>query len=84
LATRAAIYGRVSTSGQSTELQLEALRAYAAARGLTVAEFCDHNVSGAKEKRPALNALVAAPEPTRSTLWWRCGSIDLRDRRGTY
>lgn len=60
LVTRAAIYARVSTSDQSTDLQLEALRAYAAARGWAVTDFFDHGVSGAKEKRPALDALVAA------------------------
>jgi DNA invertase Pin-like site-specific DNA recombinase len=65
LATRAAIYARVSTSDQSTDLQLEALRAYAAARGWTATEFKDEGVSGAKERRPALDALVAAARARR-------------------
>src|SRR5215472_7822148 len=57
--TRAALYARVSTTGQTAENQLLALRAYSAARGWTAAEFVDHGVSGAKEKRPALEALLA-------------------------
>jgi DNA invertase Pin-like site-specific DNA recombinase len=65
LATRAALYARVCTSDQSTELQLESLRAYAAARGWAVTEFADHGVSGAKEKRPALDALVGAARARR-------------------
>jgi DNA invertase Pin-like site-specific DNA recombinase len=65
LARRAAIYARVSSSDQSTDLQLEALRAYGAARGWAVTEFADHSVSGAQEKRPALDALVAAAKARR-------------------
>jgi DNA invertase Pin-like site-specific DNA recombinase len=57
---RAALYARVSTSGQSPENQLVALRAFAAARGWEATEFIDHGVSGAKERRPALDALLAA------------------------
>lgn len=57
---RAALYARVSTSEQTTENQLAALRAFAAARGWQPAEFVDHGVSGAKEHRPALDALLAA------------------------
>ena len=60
MATRAALYARVSTTDQTPETQLEALRAYATARGWSATEFTDHGISGAKEKRPALDALVAA------------------------
>jgi len=44
---RAAIYARVSTlAGQSPQMQLEALREYAANRGLAVvSELVDHGVS---------------------------------------
>jgi DNA invertase Pin-like site-specific DNA recombinase len=56
---RAAIYARVSTTDQSPENQLGALRAYVAARGWTAAEHVDHGVSGTKERRPALDALLA-------------------------
>jgi DNA invertase Pin-like site-specific DNA recombinase len=57
---RAALYSRVSTTGQTAENQLLALRAFAGKRGWAVAEFTDHGVSGAKEKRPQLAALLAA------------------------
>lgn len=57
---RAALYARVSTAEQTPENQLAALRAYVAARGWRVTEFVDHGISGAKERRPALDALLAA------------------------
>src|SRR5215467_13272765 len=57
--TRAALYARISTMGQSAENQLLALRAFAAARGWSAVEFVDQGVSGAKEKRPALETLLA-------------------------
>jgi DNA invertase Pin-like site-specific DNA recombinase len=56
---RAAVYARVSTTGQTAENQLLELRAFAAARGWSVTEFVDHGQSGAKEKRPALDAMLA-------------------------
>ena len=57
---RGGIYARVSTADQRCEGQLEALRRYAEARGWDVTEYVDHGVSGAKERRPALDALLAA------------------------
>lgn len=63
--TRAALGARVSTTGQTAENQLLALRAFTAARGWTAAEFVDHGVSGAKEKRPALEALLASVRARR-------------------
>ena len=57
---RAAIYSRVSTTGQSAGNQLLALRAFATARGWAVTEFVDQGQSGAKERRPALDAMLAA------------------------
>src|SRR2546425_9065622 len=57
---RAALYARVSTVEQEPENQLVPLRAFAAARGWTATEYVDHGVSGAKERRPALDALLAA------------------------
>jgi DNA invertase Pin-like site-specific DNA recombinase len=57
---RAALYCRVSTTGQTAENQLLALRAFASARGWTATDYVDHGVSGAKEKRPHLDALLAA------------------------
>jgi putative DNA-invertase from lambdoid prophage Rac len=57
---RVAIYARVSTLDQQPENQLLELRRYAEARGWrVVAEHVDHGVSGAKERRPALDALKA-------------------------
>jgi DNA invertase Pin-like site-specific DNA recombinase len=55
---RAAVYARVSTLEQEPENQLEELRRYAAARGWTAVEYVDRGISGAKDKRPALDALV--------------------------
>ncbi len=57
---RVAIYCRVSTLEQRPEIQLDALRAYAQDRGLEIAgEYIDHGVSGAKDRRPALDAMMA-------------------------
>src|SRR5262245_61914020 len=55
---RVALYARVSTTDQSCEPQLQDLRAYVAARGWQAIEFVDQGVSGAKEKRPALDRLL--------------------------
>lgn len=57
--TRAALYARVSTTDQTTENQLLELRRYAEARGWTAAEYIDHGISGTKERRPALDRLLA-------------------------
>ncbi len=57
---RVAIYSRVSTVDQQPENQLLALRSFAAARGWEALEFTDHGQSGAREKRPALDAMLAA------------------------
>jgi DNA invertase Pin-like site-specific DNA recombinase len=56
---RVALYARVSTSDQTCENQLQALRAHATARGWQATEFIDHGVSGAKERRPQLDALLS-------------------------
>ena len=55
---RAAIYARVSTLDQEPENQLAELRQYVEARGWTAVEYVDRGVSGAKEKRPALDELL--------------------------
>jgi len=61
-----ALYARVSTSEQHVEPQLHALRAYAEARGVEVAEeFVDHGVSGTKGRRPALDRLMAGAQRRR-------------------
>ena len=58
---RAAVYARVSTNnGQDPMLQVRELREYIARRGWTVAgEYIDSGVSGTKEKRDALDRLMA-------------------------
>jgi DNA invertase Pin-like site-specific DNA recombinase len=59
--TRAALYLRVSTADQKPDLQYDGLRAYAAHAGLDVVrDYCDVGVSGRREGRPQLNALMAA------------------------
>src|SRR5215510_3484629 len=55
---RAAIYARVSTFDQEPENQLQELRRYVDARGWTAVEYVDRGVSGAKDRRPALDQLL--------------------------
>jgi DNA invertase Pin-like site-specific DNA recombinase len=59
---RAAIYARVSTNnGQDPSVQTRELREYCERRGWQIAgEYVDAGVSGAKESRPQLDALLAA------------------------
>src|SRR3954469_5680702 len=56
---RAAIYARVSTFDQEPENQLQELRRYCEARGWSAVEFVDRGISGAKDRRPALDQLLA-------------------------
>lgn len=59
---RAAIYARVSTTnnGQNPEMQLLELREHCQRRGWQiVGEYVDAGVSGAKERRPQLDRLMA-------------------------
>ena len=58
LCARAAIYARVSTVDQEPKNQLRELRRYVEARGWEATEFVDRGVSGAKDRRPALDRLV--------------------------
>lgn len=58
---RTALYLRVSTPDQKPDLQYDGLRGYAARAGLEVVrDYCDIAVSGRREGRPQLNALMAA------------------------
>jgi predicted site-specific integrase-resolvase len=58
---RTALYLRVSTPEQKPHLQHDGLRGYAARAGLEVVQdYCDVAVSGRREGRPRLNALMAA------------------------
>lgn len=57
---RTAIYCRVSSESQTVDNQLLELRAYVAARRWTVVgEFSDEGVSGSKDRRPALDRVMA-------------------------
>src|SRR3954463_8050128 len=56
---RCAVYARVSTLDQEPENQLQELRRYVEARGWLAVEYVDRGVSGAKERRPALDQLLA-------------------------
>lgn len=59
--TRTALYLRVSTAGQKPDLQQDGLHGYAVRAGLDVVRsYCDVAVSGRREGRPQLNALMAA------------------------
>ena len=58
---RAALYLRVSTPEQKPDLQYDGLRGYAARAGLKVVQdYCDVAVSGRREGRPQLNALMSS------------------------
>lgn len=70
----AALYARVSTTDQTCENQLIELRQYCQARGWRVwREFVDAGVSGSKDRRPALDALLADARRRRFdvVLCWR-------------
>jgi len=56
---RAAIYVRVSTAEQDTDLQETELRQYAESRGWNCVVYRDRGQSGAKNDRPALNQMLS-------------------------
>lgn len=57
--TRVALYARVSTDEQDTDMQLRELRAYAMLRGWTIAaEYVDKGISGTKASRPELDRMM--------------------------
>jgi DNA invertase Pin-like site-specific DNA recombinase len=73
---KAAIYARVSTFDQEPENQLAELRRYVDARGWPATAYVDKGVSGAKDRRPALDAHVADARRRRFDVLvvWRPGS----------
>ena len=64
---KAAIYARVSTTnGQDPEMQLRELREYCERRGWAMAgEYVDTGISGAREKRPELDRMMAGAHRRR-------------------
>jgi DNA invertase Pin-like site-specific DNA recombinase len=58
-AKRAAIYVRVSTAEQDTDMQETELRQYIESRGWDYVMYWDKAQSGAKNDRPALNAMLS-------------------------
>src|SRR5437870_2605682 len=62
---RVAVYARVSTGDQSCEPQLRDVREYVAARGWQAEEYTDIGVSGARQRRPGLDRLLAAVKARR-------------------
>jgi DNA invertase Pin-like site-specific DNA recombinase len=72
---RVALYARVSTFlGQDPEMQLRELREYCQRRGWAITgEFVDIGISGAKEKRPELDRLLAEAHRRRfdSVVVWK-------------
>ena len=71
---RIALYARVSTAEQHADNQLAELRRYAVAREWTIVrEYIDEGVSGAKERRPALDELIRDAKRRRfdTVICWR-------------
>ena len=59
-ARQVAIYARVSTDKQTTDLQLAELREFAKRSGWNIHhEYIDHGYTGANTKRPAFNEMLA-------------------------
>ncbi|HKV28310.1 MAG TPA: recombinase family protein [Candidatus Acidoferrales bacterium] len=72
---RVALYGRVSTAhGQNPEMQMAELREFAGKRGWAIAgEFVDVGVSGSKDRRPQLDAMINAARTSKldAILCWK-------------
>ena len=74
LSRHVAIYERVSTEGQSVEMQEADLKAFCMQRGFTIfREYSDTGISGTKERRPALDELMADARKRKfdTVLVWR-------------
>jgi DNA invertase Pin-like site-specific DNA recombinase len=67
---RVALYARVSTNDQKADLQLDGLRKMAEQRGWTVAgEYVDLGVSGSKDRRPQLDAMLKDGHRGKHKVW---------------
>lgn len=60
-----ALYARCSTAEQHPDAQLHELRDYARRRGAEAIEYVDRAESGAKDRRPGLDRLMAAARRRR-------------------
>ena len=59
-AKKVAIYARISTTEQRADLQIDGLRRLAEQRGWRIVEeYVDIGISGSKDRRPALDRLMA-------------------------
>jgi len=71
---KVAIYTRVSTNDQSVQMQTSDLKRYCDQRGFEVfKEYSDQGISGTKDKRPALDELMADSQKRKfdTVLVWR-------------
>jgi DNA invertase Pin-like site-specific DNA recombinase len=80
---RAALYMRVSTLDQHPETQLYDLRQMAQQRGYQIVEEYTDRISGAKARRPGLDALMRDARRGVSTLSWSGLQIVLPGRSST-
>jgi DNA invertase Pin-like site-specific DNA recombinase len=73
LPKKAAIYVRVSTAEQNTDMQLSDLQEYADRRGYTIFNVYEDIITGAAKKRPALDRLMDDAKKCRFdvVLVWR-------------
>jgi len=83
---RAAIYVRVSTASktkqadaatfvQNSEVQEEPLRELASQRGWELSRVYSDRASGAAERRPGLDALMALTRDRVFSRWWWSGDL---------
>jgi len=75
---KVAIYARVSTSEQSTDMQVNDLQRFAEARGWET-QLYQEVASGRNERRPVLGQLLAEARKRRfdAVLVWRLDSISV-------
>jgi len=62
---RVALYVRVSRLDQSPQNQINELRRYVAARGWEAVEYVEYGISGARDRRAQLDAMMAAVKRKR-------------------
>jgi len=70
---RVALYLRVSTNEQSTDMQRGDLETMCHRRGWMICELYEDHISGSKDSRPGLDALMAAARKNKfdAVLVWR-------------